>query len=295
MLPMARSDFSEGLGASGATMWSEAVGMAKHAEAIGLDSVWVSDHFLSEAPGGPVEGILEGWTVLAALAAVTERIELGQMVMCVSYRDPGLLAKMASTAQAISGDRLVLGVGAGWYDREYHAFGYPTDHRVGRFEEALQIITPLIKGEAVTFTGDYYRVKEAALLPSPIASIPLLIASSGPRMLRLTARYADAWNTAWYGAPSDEVRAALSRMQAALEAEGRGPASLRRTVGVTVRDPDVHPGESDEETFAGSIDDLARAFDAYEALGFNDVILALDPTTEKSLDRVAEAVEMRRG
>ena len=276
-------------------MWSEAAGIAKQAEALGLDSLWVCDHFLSEAPGGPVEGILEGWTVLSALAAVTERIELGQMVMCVSYRDPGLLAKMASTAQAISGDRLVLGVGAGWYDREYHAFGYPTDHRVARFEEALQIITPLIGGDTVTFSGNYYRVREAALLPPPTTPIPLLIASSGPRMLRLTARYADAWNTAWYGGPNDDVREALSRMHEALQAEGRSPASLRRTVGVTVRDPDVRPGQGDNEAFAGSVDDLARVFDAYEELGFNDVILALDPTTDRSLDRVAEAMERRRG
>jgi alkanesulfonate monooxygenase SsuD/methylene tetrahydromethanopterin reductase-like flavin-dependent oxidoreductase (luciferase family) len=202
---------------------------------------------------------------------------------------------MASTAQAISGDRLVLGVGAGWYDREYHAFGYPTDHRVARFEEALQIITPLIGGETVTFSGNYYRVREAALLPPPTTPIPLLIASSGPRMLRLTARYADAWNTAWYGGPNDDVREALSRMHEALQAEGRSPASLRRTVGVTVRDPDVRPGQGDIEAFAGSVDDLARVFDAYEELGFNDVILALDPTTERSLDRVAEAIERRRG
>ena len=208
MVPMAESDSSIGAGASAAQIWSDALAFTRHAEQIGLQSVWPCDHFLSEPPGGPVEGILEGWTVLSALAAVTDHVELGQMVMCVGYRDPGLLAKMASTAQAVSGGRVTLGVGAGWYDREYRAFGYPIDHRVDRFEEALQIIVPLIRGESVSFGGRYYRTNEAALLPAPSPSIPLLVAAKGPRMMRLTARYADAWNTAWFGAPDDRVRAA---------------------------------------------------------------------------------------
>jgi alkanesulfonate monooxygenase SsuD/methylene tetrahydromethanopterin reductase-like flavin-dependent oxidoreductase (luciferase family) len=295
MLPMSESDATSGPGTSGAAIWSEAVAFAKHAEDIGLDSVWPSDHFLSEAPGGLVEGTLEGWTVVAALAALTHRVELGQMVMCVSYRDPGLLAKMASTAQAVSGSRLTLGVGAGWYDREYEAFGYPMDHRADRFEEALQVIVPLIRGETVSFDGRYYQTNKAALLPPPTPSIPLLIAAKGPRMLRLTARYADAWNTAWFGAPNDELSHRVEAMEAALRAEERESSSLRRTVGMIVRDPDHTTGDVDDRTFARSVDELARAIDAHEHIGFDDVIVVVEPMTERSLDRLAQAMHRRSG
>ncbi|MEA2506778.1 MAG: hypothetical protein QOH48_1396 [Actinomycetota bacterium] len=292
MLPMAESDSEAGPGASAASIWAEALGFCKHAEAVGLDSVWPCDHFLSEPPEGSVEGILEGWTVVAALATATERVELGQLVMCVSFRDPSLLAKMASTAQAVSGGRLVLGVGAGWYDREYEMFGFPIERRVDRFEEALGIIRPLVRGETVTCDGSYYGAEHAVLLPPPDPPIPLLVAAKGPRMLRLTARYADAWNTAWFGTPDDELSRRMADMDAALEAESRDPRSLRRTAGVVVRDPN-HSTQQDDVGFAGSVEELARTIDAYEQIGFDDIILALEPMTERSLDRVAEAMQLR--
>jgi FMNH2-dependent dimethyl sulfone monooxygenase len=293
MLPMAESDSTAGRGASGGQIWSEALRFARYAEAIGLDSIWPCDHFLSEAPGGPVEGILEGWTVLSALAAVTDRVELGQMVMCVSYRDPGLLAKMAATAQAVSGGRVVLGVGAGWYDREYRAFGYPTDHRVDRFEEALQVIVPLVRGDTVSFDGRYYTTDAAVLMPPPVPSIPVLVAAKGPRMLRLTARYADAWNTAWFGAPTDELARRVADLESALQAEGRDSHSLRRTVGMIVRDPE-QTAEEDRGAFVGSVDELASTIDAYEEIGFDDIIAGVEPMTERSLDRLGQALELRR-
>ena len=165
--------------------------------------MWVCDHFLSGPPGQPPEGIHEGWTILSALAATTKRVEVGSLVMCGSFRNPGLLAKMAATADAVARGRLILGLGAGWYDPEYEAFGYPTDHRVTRFEEALRIIRPLLRGESVTVRGRFHRVADASLLPPPERPIPLLVAATGPRMLRLTARYADAWNTAWFGPPDE--------------------------------------------------------------------------------------------
>src|SRR5262249_38214856 len=151
---------------------------------------------------------------------------------------PALLAKMAVTADSVSRGRIVLGLGAGWYDPEYRAFGYPTDHRASRFDEAIQIIGPLLRGEQVSFAGRYYRVDDAVLMPSPDRSIPILVAGHRPRMLQLTARYADAWNTAWYGLPDDRLERRLTTMDAALTAQRRDPASLRRTVGVLVSDPD---------------------------------------------------------
>jgi len=286
VVPMAVSD-----GAGQLPTWPQVRTFGQHAEAVGLDSVWVCDHLLS---GPPEEGIHEGWTILAALAASTHRVELGQLVMCTSFRHPALLAKMATTAHTVSGGRLILGLGAGWYDPEYEVFGYPTDHRVGRFEEAIRIIGPLLRGEQVTLVGSYYQVRDAVLRPPPDRPIPILVAAKGWRMLRLTARYADAWNTAWFGLPDELLHRRLAALHAALEAEGRDPATLRRTVGMEVRDPDASdPDEDLSGGFGGSVDELAWAIDAHEQLGFDDLIVQLEPKTTRSLDRLAEALELR--
>jgi alkanesulfonate monooxygenase SsuD/methylene tetrahydromethanopterin reductase-like flavin-dependent oxidoreductase (luciferase family) len=289
-VPMSLSD-----GSGQIPTWPQVLAFAEHAEALGLQSVWVCDHFVSRPPGQPVEGIHEGWTILSALAAATSRVELGQLVMCVSFRSPALLAKMAATADAVSGGRLILGLGAGWYDPEYEAFGYPTDHRVGRFEEALRIIGPLLRGERVTLAGRYHQVGEAVLLPPPDRQIPILVAANRPRMLRLTARYADAWNTAWFGYPDDRLRQRLADLDAALAAEARDPATLRRTIGVRVQDRDATASdEADDLACGGTFDELARAIDSYELLGFDDVIVGLEPMTERSLDRLGEALQLGR-
>jgi alkanesulfonate monooxygenase SsuD/methylene tetrahydromethanopterin reductase-like flavin-dependent oxidoreductase (luciferase family) len=286
VVPMAASD-----GPGQMPTWPQVRTFGQHAEAAGLDSVWVCDHLLS---GPPDEGIHEGWTVLAALAASTRRVELGQLVMCTAFRHPALLAKMATTADTVSGGRLILGLGAGWYDPEYTAFGYPTDHRGGRFEEAIRIIGPLLRGQTVTMAGSYYQVREAVLRPPPDRPIPILVAAQGRRTLRLTARYADAWNTAWYGLPDELLHQRLAELHAALEAEGRDPATLRRTVGMEVRDPAATgPGEDLGDGFGDSVDELARAIDAHEQLGFDDLIVQLEPKTTRSLDRLAEALELR--
>jgi probable F420-dependent oxidoreductase len=259
--------------------------LAEHAEAVGLDSVWVCDHFFSNVPGEPREGIHEAWTILSALAVRTGRVELGTLVMCMSYRPPALLAKMAATADAVSGGRVMLGVGSGWNEEEHRAFGYPFDHRVDRFEEALQIVRPLVRGEHVTFAGRDHSVDDAVLLPFD-RPIPLLVAGEGPRMLRLTARHADAWNTGWYGMPNEGLRRRLEEMDAALDAEGRDRATLRRTVGVNVDDPD------DEEPSV-ALDDLPSAVEAYAALGVDDLLLGGGWATERTLVRLAEALDLR--
>jgi FMNH2-dependent dimethyl sulfone monooxygenase len=273
--------------------WPQVLAFAEHAEALGIQSVWVCDHFVSRPPSRPVEGIYEGWTILSALAAATSRVELGQLVMCASFRNPALLAKMAATADMVSGGRLILGLGAGWYDAEYEAFGYPTDHRVGRFEEALQIIGPLLRGERVTLAGRYYQVGEAVLLPPPDRQIPILVAANRPRMLRLTARYADAWHTASFGHPNDRLRSRLADLETALDAEGRDPATLRRTIGVRVQERDATASdEADDLACGGTFDELPRMIDAYEALGFDDVIVGLEPMTDRSLDRLGEVLRL---
>ena len=289
VVPMSLSD-----GPGQMPTWPQVRAFGQHAEVAGLHSLWVCDHLLTGPPDDRAEGIHEGWTILAALAASTSRVELGQLVTCTSFRHPGLLAKMATTADAVSGGRLILGLGAGWYDPEYEAFGYPTDHRVGRFEEAIAIIGPLLGGERVTLAGSYYQVRDAVLRPPPDRPIPILVAAKGRRMLRLTARHADAWNTAWFGLPDDLLHRRLAELNAALKAEGRDPATLRRTVGMEVWDPaTTGPGEEPGGAVDGSVDQLAWAIDAHERLGVDDLIVQLAHKTLRSLDRLAEALELR--
>jgi alkanesulfonate monooxygenase SsuD/methylene tetrahydromethanopterin reductase-like flavin-dependent oxidoreductase (luciferase family) len=274
-VPMSMSD-----GRGRVPSWTEILAFAEHAEAVGLDSVWVCDHLLSSPPGRPVEGIHEGWTIVSALAATTKRLVLGQLVTCITFRSPALLAKMAATADAISSGRLVLGIGAGWDDAEHVAFGYPVDNRVERLEEALEVVLPLLRGESVSFAGRHYVVDHAQLLPPPGRQIPVLIAANRPRTIRVAARHADAWNTAWYGGPDDRLRSRLAQLDAALLAEGRDPAGMRRTVGMRV-----------EVAGAATAGQLARAVAAYEQLGIDDLIIGLAPMISGSLDHLAEALE----
>ena len=195
----------------------------------------------------------------------------------------------------MSGGRLLLGLGAGWHDAEYDAFGFPKDHRVDRFEEALAIVVPLLRGRTVTFEGEYFATRDAVLEPPPSRDVPVLVAAFGPRMLRLTARHADAWNTAWFGAPDDRLRGRMDALDAALAAEGRDPATLERTVGIEIRDPSLGPAEEDGEdrAFRGSVDELAEAIAAYDELGIGHLIAVLQPMTEASLERLALAVSRR--
>ena len=294
ILPAAASD-----AAGGHPSWPSVRSFARAAEAHGFDSVWMFDHFFHAPPDGPIDGQLEAWTVVTAVAAVTERVEIGTLVLCSSFRSPALVAKMAVTADEISGGRLILGLGAGWHDPEYDAFGFPKDHRVGRFEEALRIVVPLVRGETVTFEGTYFRVRDAVLAPAPAREVPVLVAAFGPRMLRLTARYADSWNTAWFGAPDDRLREHLEQLEAAMAAEGRDPATMERTVGLEVRDPAaVGAAEGDGEAgedrcFNGSVEELADVFGVYEALGIDHLVIVLQPMTEASLERLTGALPRR--
>lgn len=271
VVPMSKSD-----GPGRMPSWSGVRAFAQYAEDTGLDSVWVCDHFLSGGPGLAIEGIHEGWTILSALAASTRRVEIGQLVMCMSFRNPALLAKMAVTADEVSGGRVILGLGSGWFDPEYEAFGYPADHRVGRFEEALQIVCPLLRGETVSIDGRYHVARDAVLMPAPERRIPVLVAGEGDRMLGLTARYGDAWNTAWFREPNDRLREILGRFDAALDSEERDSRAIRRTVGMNV-------GAAD------SANELARRLEGFDALGFDDVIVEIEPKTVRSIDRLAEA------
>lgn len=266
------------------------------AEAAGLDSVWVSDHLVMRFPGEPETGVHEGWTVLSALAEATSRVELGTIVLCSSFRNPGLTAKMAAALDAVSDGRLILGLGCGWHDPEYEAFGYPTDHRVGRFAEALAIVDGLLAGERVTVEGRFHAAVDAVLLPPPGRRIPILVAAIKPRMLDLTVRHADQWNTAWYALPDERLATRRAALSAALTAVGRDPGSLVQTVGVRMRPADgadeSPPGPG--ALFRGTAAELADLLDTYEGLGFDHLVAWVDPTTATGFEWLLEGVRLYR-
>jgi probable F420-dependent oxidoreductase len=292
VLPIGEGDGPTG----GMPGWADLLAMARAAEDSGLDSGWIADHFVYRSPEGREAGMLEAWTALSALAAATSRIELGPIVLCASFRNPVLTAKMAATLDQISGGRLVLGVGCGWHEPEYDAMGLPFDHRVGRFEEWLEIVARLLRGERVTFEGRFHRADDAVLLPPPARRIPILVAARRPRMLEITARWADQWNAAWFGLPDERLAAQMTALDEALASVGRDRAAVERTVGIIVRDPDQPPiAEPEERAIDGTVDELARALEAYRDLGIGHLQAILEPMTPRSVERLASAVRLVRG
>jgi probable F420-dependent oxidoreductase len=227
-----RRPFKVGLFIPFAPSWSEFQQLALRAEAIGFDSVWVMDHLIME-PTAEIGGAWEGWSLLSALAATTRRVEVGTMVVATSFRNPALLAKMADTVDEISGGRLILGLGAGWHEPEYRAFGYPFDYRVSRFEEALTIIHTLLRKGEIDYTGKYYEAHNCLLAPRGPrpGGPPILIGSSGERMLQLVARYADYWNGGWFRTTEDAIPR-LAQVEAACASAGREQSTLGRTAGI---------------------------------------------------------------
>ena len=269
--------------------------VALAAEAAGLDSLWVFDHLLFRFDG-EATGIHECWTVLSALAEATQRARLGTIVMCTAFRNPALLAKMAGTLDHISDGRLILGIGCGWHDPEYEAFGYPTDHKVGRFEEALTVIRDLIRDGRADLDGRWVEVRDAVLLPPARPDIPILIAAKRPRMLELTARHADAWNLAWFGAPDERLGTARAHLAEAVERVGRDPATLEITVGVTVRYPDLLPATATQHGAAmNGSEDVQAGLEAHAAAGAGHLIVALEPATVEGVERLARDVAAWRG
>lgn len=290
VLPIAESE-------DGTLSYPELRAYALRAEARGFDSLWIVDHLLFRSLERPTRGIWECWSVLAALAEATRRLTLGTLVACTAFRNPAVLAKQAASVDAISGGRLILGLGAGWHKPEFDAFGIPFDHTVSRFEEALQIIVPLLREGRVDFQGQYYSAENCELRPGPArpGGPPILIGSFKPRTLRLTARHADLWNTCWLGQPDllPERRAAL---EAACADEGRDPADLPVTVGVSVAAPGHSRADLDPtKVLAGSIEEVASGLRAYRAQGVRHVICSLDPPTLEAIDWLADTLPAARG
>jgi probable F420-dependent oxidoreductase len=284
------------LGADETRGFDELREMALAAEADGLDSVWGADHLIIRMDG-ETSGIHESWTVLTAVAAITSRVEIGPLVLALPFRNPALTAKMAVELDEVSNGRLILGVGCGWHEPEFDAFGYPFDHRVGRFEEGLQILAPLLRGERVSFEGRYHQAKDVEMLPRTIrpGGPPILIAGKQPRMLGLVAEYADQWNGAWYGFPetAEDLRTRLANVRGALDDAGRDPATLTLTAGISVAFEGAN-GNAPERAIRGTREEMADALAGYSELGIEHLIAHVYPRTADSVRRLADAATLAR-
>jgi probable F420-dependent oxidoreductase len=282
--------------------WSELKAMARHAEAAGFDSLWIADHLVIPSAAQPALGRWECWTILAAIAAVTSRVELGTLVTCTSFRNPALLAKMAATVEEISDGRLILGLGAGYYEPEFREFGFPFDHRVGRFEEALRIIHGLLRSGSIDFEGQYYQARNCELRPrGPRPNgPPILIGAQAdrPRALRLTAQYADYWNM-FIGTNDEDLTVVHRAVDEACVKAGRDPATLHRTASAMIDLPGsekspvaVRAYRSSRALPAGTPEELGDRLRALAGMGISHVQLWLEPNTRAGIDAFLPVLDL---
>lgn len=263
--------------------WTDILAIAQAAESAGFDSFWLPDHLLFTPEGEAGQGFWECWSLLAAVAASTSRIQIGPFVTCTGFRNPALLAKIADTVDEISGGRLILGLGAGWVESEYHAYGFPFDRRVSRFEEAIQIIHPLLRHGTVDFAGEFYSARECELRPRGPRTNgpPIMIGTTGDRMLHIAARYADLWNVFFLWTDNDLQRVITLQKQVddACLAVGRDPRTLQRTACVLVELPGAVGTEFQAPPLRGTPQEIAEILRAYARAGITEVQLRFDPNS----------------
>jgi len=273
--------------------WPELLDMIRAIEDLGFDSIWLGEHLLYRWPDRGPRGPWEAWTIMAAIAATTSRVEFGPLVACTNFHNPALLAKQASTIDEISGGRLILGLGAGWNETEFRAFGFPYDHRVERFEEAFTVIRTLFGEGAIDFDGRWYQIRDCELLPRGPrpGGPPLMIGSNGPRMLRATVPYVQSWNS-WFAEIGNRpagLPALRARIDEACRDVGRDPAELERTVAVLVKLPggggrlQGDYANSPAPPVEGSPVEMAQVLRGYADEGIAHVQLVVDPITLDSI------------
>ncbi len=281
--------------------WPEILELARLGEAIGFDSVWVGDHLLYRSEALGARGPWEAWTTLAGIAAATDRIALGPLVACASFHNPAMLAKMAATVDEISAGRLILGLGAGWNETEYRAFGFPFERRISRFEEAFTIVRTLLREGRIDFSGEFYEARDCELLPRPARAggPPLMIGSIGARMLAISIPHVDAWNV-WYadtGNRPEGVPALRAQVDEACLAAGRDPGDVERTVAVLVQMPGGGGrAQGDPNATAPPIKGtpaiIAEALRGFAREGIGHVQLVVDPITTGSLEALAPVLDL---
>lgn len=261
--------------------WEEVNSLASMIEADGWDGLWYADHYMPNTVDGEPAGgdFHECFSVLAALSATTSRIRLGSLVTPTTVNHPALIANRAATIDRISNGRFVLGMGAGWQINEHRAFGielFDAKERVDRFEEAIEITSRMLTEERVSFTGSHFTITNAPCEPKPVQSpLPILVGTGGPRMLRITARFAQEWNT--WGPPAG-AGAVIQKLNQACEKEGRDPSTMRKSVQALfficaneASANDLRPKVPAERSVVGTTSQIAEAIHEYKELGFDEV------------------------
>jgi alkanesulfonate monooxygenase SsuD/methylene tetrahydromethanopterin reductase-like flavin-dependent oxidoreductase (luciferase family) len=271
--------------------WTELRSIAAAAEEVGFDGIWLGDHMLYRDDERGERGPWDVWTQLAALAAITERVRLGPLVAATAFHPAGVIARMAASIDEISGGRFVLGLGTGWNETEFRAFGIPYDHRVSRFAEAFDIVRRLLGLEHATVAGRFQQVEEAVLLPEPARRIPMMVGGNGPRLLALTLPHVDAWNT-WYSSYGNTIEG-FTRLNAeideACDLAGRERADVARSACVFVT-VDGGEGERPHDVPPVDVADLGAHLHELAEAGASEAILVVDPITEPSVRRLADAL-----
>jgi len=271
--------------------WPEVAAIARAAEESGFESIWVGDHHLYRGGGRPDRGPWDAWTQLAALAAITQRVRLGPLVAATAFHPPGVIARMAASIDEVSGGRFTLGLGAGWNEPEFRAFGFPFDRTVSRFEESFEIVWRLLAGEHVTFHGEFQNADDAVLLPPPRRRVPIMLGSNGARMLGIALPHVDAWNT-WFTSYGNTVEGFANLrgdIDGACVRAGRDPAEIAHSVTVLVNVGEGR-GERPHDVPPVALKDLSAHLRLLGEAGADEAILVLDPIDERSTRQVADAI-----
>jgi len=276
--------------------WVDIRDLALRAEELGFDTVWTADELLWRPPDGKPQGWWEGVAMSGAVAAATSRVKVGTWVLSALHRNPGITAKAVETIDEISGGRFVFGLGSGHAGRQAHAFGLPEDHVYGRFEEALEIIVPLLRQSRADFEGTFHAARELEqrpLGPRP-DRIPIMIGAKGPKMLRLAARHADIWS--WYveeRSDLSEFGPRLAALEAACAEVGRDPATIGKSAGIVVEPTSFTGSEAVlGAPVRGSAEQIADAFRAFGVGGFTNLELVVWPPTLAALEALAPVLKI---
>jgi alkanesulfonate monooxygenase SsuD/methylene tetrahydromethanopterin reductase-like flavin-dependent oxidoreductase (luciferase family) len=278
------------------TRWDDIRGLALRAEELGFDTVWIADELLWRSSEGKPQGWWECIAMTGAVAAATSRVKVGTWILSALHRNPGITAKAVETIDEISGGRFVFGLGSGHAGSQAHAFGLPEDHVYGRFEEALEIIVPLLRQGRADFEGTFHAARDLEqrpVGPRP-GRIPIMIGAKGPKMLRLAALHADIWN--WYTEErSDlvEFGPRLAALEAVCADVGRDPSTVGKSAGIVVEPTSISGSEAVLGTpIKGSAEQIADGMRAFGAAGFTNLEVIVWPSTLAAVDAMAPVIEL---